>query len=133
MIPMKKWGVDHWSTLAYIETRIVDRQGIPGIAQMRCNEKLHPQFVHCDVSGKEYPTRLSDGSNHPEPHDDWSCLDDAEAAGIINNIGSGLNRIYRLTTFGMTVCNELRNHKASGGKFSNFKYEQHEVNAGTTK
>jgi hypothetical protein len=120
-IAMSRWGKDHWSTLAYIETRIVDHGGEPHIHHLRCDKDLHPQFAHPgSLRGEKYPTRLVDGVI--ESHDDWSCLDDAEAEGLLRNVGTGFNRVYELTDLGMIVCNAIRNHKAEGGSFGNFAF-----------
>lgn len=56
------WGRDHWSTLAYIETRIVDHSGVPSREHMRCDPKRHPLLAH-DGSrgGSPSPTRLTGG------------------------------------------------------------------------
>jgi hypothetical protein len=122
-VPLDKWGKDHWSTFAYIETRIVDHGGSPNCEQMRCDADLHPQFRNSanGESKKKYPTKLVDGSEL-HSHDDWSCLDDAEAAGLIDNYGTGINRAYRLTEEGRKCANALRHHKADGGRFADFRW-----------
>ena len=86
-IPIDQWGQDHWSTFAYLETRAVDDRGLIDNRKMRCNPRLHREFAHgggytgmlCD--GSKYPTRLKDGEI--DRHDDWSCLEDMVAAGLI--------------------------------------------------
>ena len=115
--PMHLWGKDHWSTLAYIETRIVDRE------HMRANPDLHPFFVNraARSTDRKYPTRLNDGSEL-HPHDDWSCLDDCEAVGLVENIGTGVNRAYRLTEEGERCTAALRKHKADGKRFHDFRW-----------
>lgn len=128
-IPIHKWGKDHWSTLAYLEVRCVDHKGIPNRGHMRCNPEIHPGL--CNTANSQefggdtkerYPTRLAGGVEQPN-HDDWSCVDDMEAAGLLKNEGSGTNPIISLTDYGMIVCNALRNHKASGGSFGNFTFK----------
>jgi hypothetical protein len=120
-IPVEQWGSDHWSTFGYIETRIVDHKGVADRHHMRCDPTLHPQFAHegCRM-GPCSPTRLAGGATR-DRHDDWSCLDDEEAAGLLENEGTGLHRIYRLTERGRAIADALRAHKASGGKWSAFK------------
>ena len=122
--PVERWGKDHWSTLAYIETRIVDHKGEPNREQMRCDVAIHPQFANRANRGllpdKKYPTRLNDGTELPG-HDDWSCMDDAEAVGFVVNNGTGLHRVYALTDAGTEVCNALREHKRKGGNFGEFR------------
>lgn len=122
IVPLEKWGKDHWSTFAYIETRIVDRRGIPNKEHMRCDRDLHPQFGHRGTTGKKYPTRLNDGTEQAD-HDDWSCLDDAEAVGLIENKGTGFNRVYVLTEEGKRCAAALRRHKGDGGNFGYFRWE----------
>lgn len=58
-----------------------------------------------------------------EDHDDWDCLDDFEEAGLVNNIGTGANRVYRLTDLGRDVASRLRGHKGQGGSWANFVNE----------
>lgn len=118
VVTVDRWGKEHWSTFGYIETRIVDHEGVPSRGHMRCDRDLHPALDH---GGGMAPTRLFDGSTIPL-HDDWSCLDDAEAAGFLTNVGTGLHRVYRLTDLGREVANALRAHKAAGGTFSTFRW-----------
>ena len=121
-IPVSQWGKDHWSTLGYIETRCMDHRGLSDRAHMRCDTRLHPQFaneVNRALPDKKYPTRLRDGVERGL-HDDWSCLDDAEAAGFAENIGTGINRCYRITEHGERICAALRAHKRAGGNWANF-------------
>jgi len=119
MIEVKDWGKDHWSTFAYIETRIVDFSGVPNKEHLRCNLKLHPQYGHRGGCASKYPTRLREGV--AVDHDDWSCLDDAVEAGLLETVGTGLFPVYKLTDAGLKLAAELRTHKASGGAFSNFR------------
>lgn len=116
-IKIDSWGVDHWSTLAYIETRIVDYKGIPNLKHMRCNHKIHPGLTSID-SGSKYQTRLKDGkiSNH----DDWSCLEDAVAEGLLIWGGTGIAPVFSLTRLGWAVCAALRRHKATHHTYSSF-------------
>lgn len=116
-IPMKEWGRDHTSTLLYLETCIVDHQGKLNPAHMRTDYQLHPGVPMtraASIAGREtkYPTRLGDGSGFPHPHDDWSCLEDAEEAGLCANVGTGLNPLYRLTDTGWDLLGRLRLHRA---------------------
>lgn len=86
-VPMHLWGKDHWSTLAYVAhvatgAREIDKD------KMRTNEDRHPHGVgfrqRAFASGpsKEYPTRLRGGTELLD-HDDWDCLEDAVAAGLL--------------------------------------------------
>jgi hypothetical protein len=120
MIPMAKFGKDHWSTFGYIEVRIVDHGGVPENQHLRCIHKRHPFFAHEGGDASSYPTRLK-GGQMQKNHDDWDCLEDLEAAGLINNIGTGVNQVYRMTDVGREVAGRLRGHKGTGGTWENFE------------
>ena len=70
-IDIEKWGKDHWSTFAYVETLAVDGGNdgiaIPDNCKMRTNEKTHPYLVGSTgyitdaFNGSGYPTRLKEG------------------------------------------------------------------------
>lgn len=126
-IPMAEWGRDHWSTLGYLETRCVDHGGAVSGLHMRTDVALHPNMGPTEVvgfarqiDGAKYATRLRGGAAVAFPHDDWSCLDDAEASGLVENVGTGAQRRYKFTERGQAVAAALRKHKAGGGSFSNF-------------
>ena len=120
MIHIANWGKDHWSTFAYAETLAVDHEGIiiPEASKMRTNHKTHP-FIGNPIDGSKYPTKLRNG-NILRDHDDWDCLDDAVKNGLLIDIGSSLNRVFKLTKRGRSVANLLRWHKSKGGKFEDF-------------
>ncbi len=124
-IPMNLWGKDHWSTLAYLETRIVDHRGELNLNHMRSNPNKHPGHANIlptgtVVDGSPYPTRLNNNTE-VHFHDDWSCLDDAEELGLVENIGTGLNRVYKLTDLGWNIAGQLRRFMAEGtGKSKDF-------------
>jgi hypothetical protein len=120
MIPITNFGKDHWSTFAYAETLAVDNNGIiiPYSMRMRTNHKTH-KFLGNPIDGSEYPTILRDG-NVLKGHDDWDCLDDAVKLGLLKDVGTGLNRQFKLTEEGRHVANRLREHKSQGGTFKNF-------------
>lgn len=129
-IPMSLWGKDHWSTLAYIETRIVDYKGQPDRSHMRCDPKRHPGLaghVHAALSpslgDKNYPTRLKDGKELHD-HDDWDCMEDAEAEGLLKWNGTGMYPVFVLTKKGRAICAALRRHKQDGGQFAEFAYSE---------
>jgi hypothetical protein len=124
-ISMERWGHDHWSVLGYLETRIVDNHGVIRNQQMRCNTRLHRAFAH-SVDGAVHPTRLREGV--VETHDDWSCLEDMVAAGLVvaefrqqNNyfFGSSEARV-RFTSLGQDIALQLRAHKQNAGDWSDF-------------
>lgn len=137
--PMCLWGKDHWSTLGYIETCCVDHPehlvnevlgdeskgqiGRIDHRRMRTDQMRHAELVGhpAPPPGPKHPTRLQDGKTLDD-HDDWDCLMDMEAFGLVEVISYVLGWI-RLTDYGMMVAQALRNHKASGGSFGNFRYE----------
>ncbi len=101
-IPMDKWGKDHWAALGYIECRIVDNKGLPNLDHMRVDTDVHPAMGNLGSNSRpddRYPTRLNNGTEVKE-HDDWSCLDDIEREGLVENFGTGINRAYALTEKG---------------------------------
>jgi hypothetical protein len=89
-VPVGEFGKDHWSTFAYVETRTVDYDGQLSHDQMRCNPNRHPMLHAAKRRGmlfdrgvdKEYPTRLLGGIERYD-HDDYDCLDDLVAAGLL--------------------------------------------------
>lgn len=121
-VPVETWGRDHWSTFAYLECRVVDNGGIPEKAHMRCDLERHPAHGHILMpsDGEKYPTRLAEGVGLPD-HDDWDCVDDMEASGLIKINGTGLFPAWELTDKGKAVAGRLRAHKADGGSFASFR------------
>ncbi len=119
-IPIENWGKDHWSTFAYAETLATDHKGIiiPVPLRMRTNHETH-FFMKNPIDGSVYPTILRNGDT-VQGHDDWDCLDDAVENGLLINIGSGLNRAFKMTEKGRKFADSLRDHKSKGGTFKNF-------------
>ena len=93
--------------------------------RMRCNVSLHPAHAnranHLPGATKNYPTRLADGEKL-EHHDDWSCLEDAEEAGLLMRDGTGLSPVYELTDLGRSVVAALRAHRAEGLGYASFRW-----------
>lgn len=95
-VPIERWGKDHWTTLLYVETRVVDHHGWVAGQHMRTNMARHPRFdgwmredgrvvrptVHSPGDGSQYPTRLRDDEELTD-HDDWDCLHDMREAGLL--------------------------------------------------
>jgi len=91
---------------------------------MRCDPKRHPLLAHADLlgvlhDGGKYPTRLK-GGVELQDHDDWDCADDLETAGLIENIGTGANPRFRMTTEGNRMASLLRVYKQHGGRYAEF-------------
>lgn len=133
-VPIELFGKDHWSTLAYIETRIVDHREfrINGDPRMRtcrrcwriANSATGRDRAHIQIDGEnKYPTRLADG-RLAEKHCDWDCLQDLIAAGILATRGvPDLGKKVTITKRGYAVTAALREHKARGGNFAEFRAE----------
>ena len=131
-ITPKQFGKDHWSLLAYIETRCVDYKGVLDIAHLRVRNPAigSPRMPFSRPEWKpEYGTRLSgyfkedgtkDESRQIKNHDDLDCADELEEAGYLKNIGTGLNPAYQMTKLGSQVASLLRQHKTDGKHYASF-------------
>jgi hypothetical protein len=127
-VQMSEFGNDHWSLLAYVETLCVDSRG-NGIGEidkrrLSCNPKRHPVHAVNEASGvrwkDDYSTRLAEGAKPVLGHDDWDCLDDLEAEGLIE-IMSEANGFVVLSDRGRELASRIRAHKSKGGSFSTFR------------
>lgn len=132
-INIERWGKDHWSTLAYVETCCVDNKvedtkiGRLNQRRMRCNPHTHPLLAHLPGWSPDHGTRLKGFQSPKETpelllpdHDDWDCIDDMEAEGLAV-IHSLVNFYVELTDEGLNVAAQLRIHKAQGGNFADFE------------
>lgn len=129
-VARERFGRDHWSVLAYIETRCVDYKGTIERSHMRCNVRTHPALATQFSDGEHgryfrqdkyrYPTKLIDGTT-VDGHDDYDCFYDLEAAGLLKDLGTGVNPLAELTSEGKVVVERIRSHKADGGSFATFK------------
>jgi len=135
IVKVSDFGKDHWSLLAHIETLCVDAR-VKGVGEIdkrrvRCNMSRHPLL---NVNGfkwnPDWGTRLAnywkkDGSTNYRriipKHDDWDCLDDLEAAKLVE-ILSIINGFVKMTEKGLRVSAELRAFKATGGVFADFRW-----------
>lgn len=120
MIPIEKFGKTHWSLFAYVETRAVDYKGVLDRRHLSIDSFRHPLVAHLPWSRPdEYPTRLKDGELAHD-HDEWDCLEDLTAAGLIAREGTGIHPVFSLTDLGRRVASQLRDHKAHGGVYAQF-------------
>lgn len=110
IVPIDKFGRDHWGTLLYIESCAVDKGG-----------KLDDRRMRTKVYGKEwkYGTILNDDTKI-EMHDDWDCLTDFRAAGIIED-NSKSSKEVKLTDFGWNLAHQLRRRRAKGLPDADFR------------
>lgn len=96
VVPMVLWGKDHWSTLAYVENRVVDHRGMLHHDNMRVDVQRHPLFAsarrHPLTSATRYPTRLKTADRGRDGswgvvelfgHDDYDCLNDAIRLNLV--------------------------------------------------
>lgn len=135
-VEMARWGKDHWSMLAYVETLCVDGRAIDN-RRVRANRERHPHQAVNGAWNPKYGTRLKGYFDHPAEdrndidkmtaagvflpqHDDWDCLDNLEAEGLVEVV-SVINGFVMLTEQGLKVSAALRAHKASGGNFADFE------------
>lgn len=128
-IPPAWFGKDHWSLLGYLECRCVDnRIGKTAFASLdrehlRCDPKRHPGLVNrASGMGGPYKTRLAEWIELVD-HDDWDCLYDLEEAGLVATGGTGVNPTIKMTPKGQEVAGKLRDHKANGGQFGEFRWD----------
>lgn len=98
-VPVENWGKDHYSTLLYIETRVVDYRGIIDTRHMRRSSAGHP-------------TRLRDGSVTDASHDDFSIIEEFEDEGLVEREAGVLS----LTTKGWAVAGAVRRARAEGDR-----------------
>lgn len=137
-VPMSMWNKDHWSVLAYIETVMVEcggfQVGLDG--RMRTNEDHYdilydfcrrpkrPTYVSSNsaiIMKIEHGTRIN-GGTIIEDHDDWMCLMDIAAEGLLDLSPSDIvpGVFVHLSAFGEEAVAALRQHKARGGSFGSF-------------
>jgi hypothetical protein len=118
-VPIEKFGKDHWSTLLYVKARAVDFKGLLEMDRMRTDLSRHPQYatpLKIQAGGtKKYPTRLSSGEKLLD-HDDWECLDDLVAAGLLVSTGTGIHPAYQPTLRGWEIVSRLRQRLATGNR-----------------
>ena len=118
---IEDFGRDHWSAFAYLETRCVDHRGHPDTRHMRADLKRHPGKGHLlsNESTRPYPTRLRDGTEVHD-HDDWDCVDDLEAVGLVRTKGTGTHPRWALTERGAEMAARLRAHLAHERRYATF-------------
>lgn len=137
-VPINLWGRDHWSTMGYLDTVIVNK----GYTQMRLDPRMRagrrnyrvlweasrslPQdwqygFSNAVVMDNKYGSRLNDGT-YAVGHDDWHCVQDFANEGLLTVDVGALEPEVKFTWSekGQQVVNQLLNHKRGGGSFSDF-------------
>ena len=100
-VPIERFGKDHWATFAYVDTAATDHHGVLDHDRMRCSSRVHPMLLPAKTRIRLLGN-MADAADHPsivkgEPdgnghygraeiaeHDDYSCLDDLVAAGLLS-------------------------------------------------
>lgn len=120
------FGKDHWSTLAFVETRCVDYKGVLDQDKMRCNLNRHAAFAgpvqrrSLIMQWQEnWGTRLSDGTMLSD-HDDWDCLIDLAKVGYIEIIDID-SAVVKMTPAGLEVVQKLRIYRTETGRYTDFR------------
>lgn len=81
-ISPERWGRDHWSTLLYVDTRIVDHHGL--LSSLRQDSHMGPKGRDPHMRTEHrYPTRLRNPDVELRGHTDYDCLADAIAVGFL--------------------------------------------------
>ncbi len=119
-VPIEQWGRDHWSTFAYAMACVTTKAGRLDHRRMRCHPELHPGLVHLPpgLSGAFPGTRLKEGKTLPR-HDDWDCLDDIVAAGLLTHVGTGMHPgIVQALPPAWPIAKWIWKVEAEGGRWS---------------
>lgn len=135
MVPLARWGRDHWSLLLYIDAVLTDCAGFqvgfdPRMRQNRRHFRVmsmecpKPRRTNNPGNGipmdPKYGSRLGDGS-FIEGHDDWMCVQDMAEEGFFEgNPNPQPGVVLKLSSRGRLMADNLRRHKANGGTFSNY-------------
>lgn len=129
-VPPELWGRDHWSTLGYIECKLVDdsdyyvqfdprmRQGRRHFREL--SKYARPILVQTGmVMRPEHGSRLSDGT-YLTWHDDWHCVQDMLDAGLFEGDPEEWDSGFqlKLSERGHAAAAALRKFKIEGGSFS---------------
>lgn len=151
-IPLANFGKDHWSTLAYADTIIPDHRGFQvgfdcrmrqGRAHFRVMQRDCPKPRRTNHAGmnsamamdNRYSTILKDGTVAFEGHDDWHCVRDLVAAGLmgikrtglivplVEDVEPGVDLF--LTALGEKFVTAMKRHKADGGSFGSWTKLDH--------
>jgi len=107
VVSIDKFGKDHWSLLAYLETRCVDHKGTVDKNHLRMNGK--------------YPTILKNREKL-ENHNDLDCISDLEFYGFLRDeLTETCGGIVELTDLGIKTAQQIRIHKSKGKTFATFE------------
>lgn len=109
-VPIERFGLDHWSTLVYIETRVVDYDG-----------QVDRRALRGATTAAAPPTRLCDGTKL-ENHTDLDCCEDMEKAGLLVNVGTGFQPKFKLTDLGWRAAAAIRRWRGERKPTKDFRH-----------
>lgn len=139
-IPMSVWSKDHWTTLAYIESVMVDVGSfqVGADPRMKSNrrhyrvmleecprpKRANPSHAGLLVMRPEHSTRIKVAGlpQTVDNHDDWMCVQDMAHAGLFTVGPEGIEPGEELhfSDLGKQLSSRLRQHKMEGGQFAAF-------------
>lgn len=110
VVAPERWGRDHWSVIAYAFSTL-GRGGELERQRMR-------------VDGNPHPTTLR-GGEQLVGHTDLDALADAEAAGVLTNVGTGFHPEVQFTPAGLVLGQWLcRQRKLGAISWSSLTWER---------
>ena len=123
-LPVKAFGEDHWSLLAYIDCCCSGHAGRVEHRHMRRKPAVHKTYEPSVVitSKREIGRGLGiDPGLQSRSQDDWDCLADLEAAGFVELVSyaTGLVHIFPV---GLEAAAAIRAHGARGESIKSFRY-----------
>jgi hypothetical protein len=127
IVPVERWGRDHFRTLLYVVSCVVGRDGQCESARMRqwSGRPLRgwgDSHAFALAGMKNYPTKLAGGAELHD-HDDWDCVEDMVAAGMVLWEGTGMHPILKLTPYGWRVAQTLTELNQAGLVVSKMTHE----------
>lgn len=122
IIPHNLFGVYHWMMLLRVEGWVVMNNGEIEAERMRTNFNRRPPAP----KGKQWDklihsTRTNKGTLIDD-HDDWDCLNDLVALGLVNIDIWKNKKIVSLTETGFQVYVRLRRYRQNGEDLNKFVY-----------
>lgn len=125
------WMQAHWTAFYYVaEIAAQDGSCKPDPKRLRCNELEHPEIAKRlrEQADGEVPvleghdTETTVGTLYE--HDDWSCLEDAEDAGLLSCDYRGSQKKYKLTPMGYRALKLIEEHLAEGLEVKDFRLKK---------
>ena len=129
------WWIDHFSTMLYIETVVVDGGGRVEPNRMRTsfendNHWMYQQARQRHTGEKEYPTRhlFQDERRKTSAlsfkHDDWSCLDDFAREGYLDDPHREMGWLgpIVLTDKGWDLAHQIRRMRGLGHNLKDLEF-----------